>query len=144
VVQALGADEWVAVLVAVTVLLAALLANLAEVRANARLQAAGSWALVSMTVVLLVSAATAGASSLSAVEPDVSDLGVLLPGVVPSFWAFAGFENLTLLSRDFRRPERDFLPVSAIALAVYGLLTILLTIAIAVRVLSRAKTPRWP
>lgn len=39
--------------------------------------------------------------------------------------------------REFRRPDRDYLPVSASALAVYGLLTILLTIAIAMRVPAR-------
>jgi amino acid efflux transporter len=59
---------------------------------------------------------------------------VLLPGVVLAFWAFAGFENLTFLSRELRQPERDFLPVSAAALGLYGLLTVLLTVALAVRV----------
>jgi amino acid efflux transporter len=51
------------------------------------------------------------------VAPDVHWPDILLPGVVLAFWAFSGFENLTFLSREFRRPERDYLPVSAIALA---------------------------
>jgi amino acid efflux transporter len=104
------------------------------VRTSVRVQNAGSWALVALAIVLVGVAATGGGSGLSAVAPDTGDLHVLLPGVVLAMWAFSGFENLTFLSRELRRPERDFLPVSAAALGVYGLLTILLTVAIAVRV----------
>jgi amino acid efflux transporter len=134
VARALGAGDGAIVLVASSVLLVALAANLAGVRASAWVQNAGSWALVAMAVFLLLLTATNGGLGLSAVAPDPGDLGVLLPGVVLAFWAFAGFENLTFLSREFRQPERDFLPVSATALGVYGVLTVLLTIAIAVRV----------
>jgi amino acid efflux transporter len=134
VVRALGAGDGVTALVAATVLLIALAANLAGVRTNARVQNAGSWALVAMAIVLLLLTATRGDSGLSAVAPDPSDLHVLLPGVVLAFWTFIGFENLTFLSREFKQPERDFLPVSATAVGLYGLLTILLTVAIAVRV----------
>ncbi len=134
VIRALGADDAVMVLAAVSVLVVALATNLAGVRASARVQNAGSWTLVAMAIVLLLAAALGEGSGLSPVAPDTGDLDVLLPGVVLAFWAFAGFENLTFLSREFRRPERDFLPVAAAALGVYGLLTILLTVAIAVRV----------
>jgi amino acid efflux transporter len=134
VARALGAGEGVMVLAAATVLLVALAANLAGVRANTRVQHAGSWALVAMAIVLLGSAATGGGVARSPVTPDPGGLGVVLPGMVLALWAFAGFENLTFLSREFRQPERDFLPVSATALGVYGLLTVLLTVAIAVRV----------
>ncbi|HET8657452.1 MAG TPA: APC family permease [Micromonosporaceae bacterium] len=134
VAQAVGAGEPVAVLSAAGVLLAAVAANLAGVRTSSRVQHAGTWALVLMAVVLIVAAAPGVSTGLSTVAPDGTGLGVLLPGVVLAFWAFAGFENLTFLSREFRDPRRDFLPVSATALGVYGVLTILLTVAIAVRI----------
>jgi amino acid efflux transporter len=134
VARALGAGEAVMAVAALAVLLAALAVNLAGVRASTRVQHAGTWALVAMALVLLGSAASGGRASLSTVTPDASHLGVLLPGVVLAMWTFAGFENLTFLSRELRRPERDFLPVSATALGLYGLLTVLLTVAIAVRV----------
>jgi amino acid efflux transporter len=136
VASTLGAGELVTVLTAALVLLAALLANLAGVRTNARVQNAGAWTLLAMAAVLLGAAMLGGrlGSGMAAVAPDGGSLGVLLPGVVLAMWAFAGFENLTFLGREFRRPERDFLPVAAAALGVYGLLTILLTIAIAMRV----------
>ena len=132
--RAVGAGEAVTVLAALAVLLAALAVNLAGVRASTRVQHAGIWALVAMALVLLGSAARGGRAGLSTVTPDGGDLGVLLPGVVLAMWTFAGFENLTFLSRELGRPERDFLPVSATALGLYGLLTVLLTVAIAVRV----------
>jgi amino acid efflux transporter len=134
VAQALGASGGVASLAAATILLGALVSNLAGARTNRWVQNAGGAALVITAIVLLLTAATTGHSDPSGVAPDGKHLHVLLPGVVLAFWTFIGFENLTFLSREFRDPRRDFLPVSAIALGVYGLLTALLTIAIAIHV----------
>ncbi|WP_367127819.1 APC family permease [Saccharothrix sp. HUAS TT1] len=134
VAQAVGAGELVAVLAAAAVLVAAVASNLAGVKTSTRVQNAGTWALVLMASVLIVAAIPGVRTGLPAVTPDLTDLGVLLPGVVLAFWAFAGFENLTFLSKEFRDPRRDFLPVSATALGVYGVFTVLLTIAIAVRI----------
>lgn len=131
VARALDGGRWIQALGAAVVLLAALATNLAGVRASTRLQHAGAWALVAMAVVLIGSALPSFGSGAAALAPDPTNLGVLLPGVVLAFWAFVGFENLTFLSGQFRRPRRDLLPVSAIALTVYGVLTVLLTVAIA-------------
>ncbi|KAF4409544.1 MULTISPECIES: APC family permease [Streptomyces] len=120
--------------IAVAVLVAALLINLAGVRASTRVQTAATWGLVLVATVLLLSAVPSARDGLDTVVPGTSGLDVVLPGVLLSFWAFAGFENLTFLAREFRNPERDFLPVSSIALTVYGIFTILLTVAIAVTV----------
>lgn len=136
--RALETGRLVEVVAAVAVLAAAVASNLMGVKTNTRLQTATTWALVAMATVLLVSALPAAGDRIGTVTPDSGDLGVVLPAVILAFWAFAGFENLTFLSREFRNPERDFLPVSMIALAIYGLFTILLTIAIAVR-LQRAE-----
>jgi amino acid efflux transporter len=134
VARALGAGEAVTVIAAAAVLVVAVAANLGGARASARVQHAGAWALVSTALVLLVATAVRRGSAAGSLAPDGTRLHVLLPGLVLAFWTFTGFENLTFLSREFRRPERDFLPVSAIALGAYGLLTALLTTAIAVRV----------
>ncbi|MBW4722007.1 APC family permease [Saccharothrix obliqua] len=134
VARALGSGAVVAVVAAAAVLVAAVASNLAGVKTSARVQNAGTWALVAMAAVLIVAAVPGVSAGLPAVTPDPSSLGVLLPGVVLAFWAFAGFENLTFLSKEFRDPRKDFLPVSASALAVYGVFTILLTVAIAVRI----------
>ncbi|WP_431683277.1 APC family permease [Kitasatospora sp. KL5] len=124
----------VTVAIAVAVLLTAVLVNFAGGRASTRVQTAATWGLVLVATVLLVSAVPSAREGLHTVAPGTQHLGVVLPGIILAFWAFAGFENLTFLAREFRRPERDFLPVSAVALAVYGLFTILLTVAIAVTV----------
>ncbi|WP_409490935.1 APC family permease [Amycolatopsis sp. cmx-11-12] len=122
------------VITAAAVLLLALGFNLAGVRTSNRVQQIGTWALIAMAVVLLVSALSRVRYGVETVIPDSTVLNVLLPTVVLAFWAFAGFENLTFLSREFRNPKRDFLPVSVIALTVYGVFTILLTLAIAFRI----------
>lgn len=130
----LGGGHMVEVVTACCVLLVALAVNLAGATANTATQHAGAAALVVMALVLAGSAVPALGTGARAAGLDPAEFGALLPGVVLAFWAFAGFENLTFLSNQLRRPERDFLPASATALAVYGLLTVLLTIAIALRV----------
>lgn len=137
VARALGAGEPAVIAGAAGVMLTAVAANLAGARANARVQNAGSWALIGMAVVLLTGTVIGGTSAGASMAPDGGHPEVLLPGLVLGFWAFTGFENLTFLSREFRRPARDFLPVTVIALGVYGLLTALLTVAIALRVPRR-------
>lgn len=157
VARALDAGPVLAAGAAATVLAVAVLANLAGLRTSLRLQHAGVWALVGMAGLLILVAVPGLSGAGGAVTPDPAAPGVLLPGVLLAFWAFAGFENLTFLSREFRDPHRDFLPVSALALAVYGLLTVLLTVALAVRVprsgvdeltgllqLAQTVRPRWP
>jgi amino acid efflux transporter len=134
VASALGAGQPVQTLVAALVLLGALAANLAGVRTSTRVQHAGAGALVAMAALLICSALPSFGSATDTLAPDLSGLSAVLPGVVLAFWAFAGFENLTFLSRAFRDPQRDFLPVSAIALGAYGLLAVLLTVAIAVTI----------
>jgi amino acid efflux transporter len=134
VARALGGGTVVVTVAAAAVLTAAVASNLVGLKASTRVQHAGTWALVAMAAVLIAAAVPGATADRPSLTPDASDLGVLLPGVLLAFWAFAGFENLTFLSREFRDPRRDFLPVSGIALGVYGVFTILLTVAIAVRI----------
>lgn len=131
--QASGSESAL-VITAVGVLLVALGFNFAGNRASSRVQLIGAWALITMAAILLVSALTRARFGIETVTPDNSAFYVLLPTAVLAFWAFAGFENLTFLSKEFRHPKRDFLPVSVIALSVYGVFTILLTLAIALRI----------
>ena len=42
--------------------------------------------------------------------------------ITMAFWAFAGFENLTFITQDFKNPRRDFLLSMVIALVVCGAL----------------------
>ena len=129
--RAFSLDRGAVIAVAVAVLAAALVVNFVGGRASARVQTIITWALVIAAAVLLVSAVPS-ADGIDHVIPDGSGLGTVMPGVLLAFWAFAGFENLTFLAREFKDPAKDFLPVSAIALGVYGAFTVLLTIAIAV------------
>ncbi|NOT78443.1 MAG: amino acid permease [Bacteriovoracaceae bacterium] len=48
-------------------------------------------------------------------------------GITMAFWAFAGFENLSFLTKDFQRPEKDFLLSMILALIICGVLYLALT-----------------
>ena len=134
VARTLGAEPVVGAAVAVAILLTGLAVNFAGLRTSSRVQTLATWALMLVVSLLLASAIPAARGGLGAVAPSTDHLGVVFPALVLAFWAFTGFENLTFLVREFRHPEHDFLPVSFAALSAYGLLTILLTVAIAVTI----------
>jgi amino acid efflux transporter len=55
------------------------------------------------------------------------DLKGTFAGITMAFWAFAGFENLSFLTNDFKRPEKDFLLSMILALVICGTLYLALT-----------------
>jgi len=56
------------------------------------------------------------------------ELQPILAGVVVAFWAYAGFENLTFISGEFKNPRRDFTISMLVALLVCGFLYLILSI----------------
>lgn len=57
----------------------------------------------------------------------VFDLKATFAGITMAFWAFAGFENLSFLTNDFKRPEKDFLLSMVLALVICGTIYLALT-----------------
>jgi len=57
----------------------------------------------------------------------VFDMKATFAGITMAFWAFAGFENLSFLTKDFKRPEKDFLISMILALVLCGTLYLALT-----------------
>jgi amino acid transporter len=127
-------------IVAAVLLALALLANLAGRQVGGAVQLAGSTALVATGVFLIISGLGHATQPLH-LAPSGGSAHQVLPGVLLAFWAFVGFENLTFLGRDLRRPARDFLPVSIAALTLYGVFAIGLTLTIAVCIQQRSVDP---
>jgi amino acid efflux transporter len=127
-------------MVAATLLALSLAANVAGGKASKAVQLVGSAALVATGIALII-AGVGHATHPLVLGPRGDLLDVLLPGALLAFWAFVGFENLTFLSRDLREPDRDFLPVSLAALALYGAFVIALTMTIAVCVRQQDVDP---
>lgn len=57
----------------------------------------------------------------------VFDMKATFAGITMAFWAFAGFENLSFLTKEFKRPEKDFLISMVFALIICGALYLALT-----------------
>ena len=72
-------------------------------------------------ILLFVVTTPAASGGYTNIIPDFN-LTQVLSGVTMAFWAFAGFENLTFITQDFKNPRRDFLLSMVIALFVCGLL----------------------
>jgi amino acid efflux transporter len=115
------------------ILVVALVADLLGGTVGRGLQLVGA-AVLLVTGAVLVGSGFGRAVYPVHVVPDPADWRHVVPGVLLAFWAFVGFENLTFLGRDLRRPARDFLPVSAVALGVYGVFALGSTLAVAATV----------
>jgi amino acid efflux transporter len=133
VTDSLGLPPGLAVLPALVVLSVAIGATLLGSSASRRAQLIAVVALVGLTLALGASTFGAVRTAAMHLDPIGADGGAIPPAVLLAFWAFVGFENLTFLRDRFRRPDRDFLAVSGIALGIYAVLVVGLTAAIAAR-----------
>jgi amino acid efflux transporter len=100
--------------------------NLTGIRTGATIQLAITLfiAIIGVSLLLLARPTAFGQGSLII---SSSMIASLFPGIVVSFWAFAGFENLTFIAGEFKNPSRDIKLSMFIALLLSGLLYLLLS-----------------
>jgi amino acid efflux transporter len=128
---ALGGGRVVQLLGALAILAVAIATNLIGTAVGARIQRRVSWALLIVVVALCALSYPDTRHGYSAVIPAFGAPGSILSGIVITFWAYAGFENLTFIAGEFRNPRRDFPLVMIVAFLVYGGLIVTLTVIIA-------------
>lgn len=116
---------------ALAVLAVALTTNLVGAAVGARVQRMVSWAMLIGVVTLCALTYPQIDHGYRAVLPTVSAPGPILSGIVVTFWAYVGFENLTFIAGEFRHPRRDFPLAMIVAFLVYGGLAVALTVSIA-------------
>jgi len=118
-VAVLGAPGWVAFAVAPVLLIPPFLSNLGGLRFSGRVQLVLSGLLVAVVV---------GVVALAVPAAEPANFSPLLPhgwagvGVAVSLfvWAFAGWEAVTHIAGEFRRPRRTIPLATAIAIVVVG------------------------
>jgi amino acid efflux transporter len=81
--------------------------------------------LFAVGIVILFLCGPALPSSMP-ILPEKGVVGFLQASVL-SFWAFAGFENLTFLAEEFHNPKRDLVISAVVSLVLCGLLYYALT-----------------
>ena len=118
-VAVLGAPGWIAFVVAPVLLVPPFVSNLFGLRFSGRAQLVLSGLLVAVVVGVVVVAAPAGeASNLDPFLPNGwAGVGVAVSLFV---WAFAGWEAVTHIAGEFRRPRRTIPLATAIAIVVVG------------------------
>lgn len=121
VASALGGGTRTALLTAVALMLTVTAANLGGLRVSGRLQLGLAALLVALLLTATLTALPhASAANLHPFAPHGwwavgSAAGVLV-------WSFAGWEAVTSLAGDFRRPARDLPRATAVAVVVVGVL----------------------
>ncbi len=94
--SAIGGGMVVRLAGALLILVVAITTNLVGAAVGARVQRMVSWALLLVVVALCALTAPQLDHGYHAVLPTVSAPGPILSGMVVAFWAYVGFENLTL------------------------------------------------
>lgn len=116
-------------IVASVLILIGWLANIYNVGVNASINNILVILFVLAAIFLILLTGKDHADQLATIKPEF-EISSILSGALVTFWAFAGFENLTFISKNFSGGSKDFLRASAAALVICGLLYLLLTISI--------------
>jgi amino acid efflux transporter len=119
VVAVLGIERWVALVVAPVLLALPFISNLFGLRFSGKAQLVLSGLLVVIVVgVIVVAAPAADSSNFSPLLPHGwAGVGLAVSLFV---WAFAGWEAVTHIAGEFRRPRRTIPLATAIAIVVVG------------------------
>jgi amino acid efflux transporter len=119
--SALGGGTRTTLLTAGAMMLAVTAGNLGGVRVSGRLQLGLAALLVTLLLTATLTALPhASAANLHPFAPH--GWWAVGPAAAVLVWGFAGWEAVTSLAADFRRPERDLPRATAIALVVVGVL----------------------
>jgi len=129
--SAIGGGVVVQFVGALLLLLVAITTNLIGAAVGARVQRRVSWAMLIVVVALCALTFPQIHHGYGAVLPTVNNPGTILSGMVVTFWAYIGFENMTFVAGEFRHPRRDFPLAMMIGFLVYGGLSVALTVIIA-------------
>ncbi len=104
----------------------AIFTNIAGVKIGSAFQRLVAGLLFIMGCALLLAGRSDVASQL--VVPEANwDMDRILMASVISFWAYAGFENMTFMAGEFKRPKRDLVIAILVSLVCCGWLYIGLT-----------------
>lgn len=129
VAAATGGGSTTATLTAAALMVIVTATNAAGLRVTGRLQLGLAGML---TVLLLLSAATALPharwSNLTPFAPH--GWSALVPATALLVWSFAGWEAITHLAAEFRRPARDLPRATGLALAIVGVLYLAVAFAV--------------
>ena len=131
---AIGGGMVVQLIGALIILAIATVTSLIGTAVSTRVQRSVTWVLLAVATVLCMLTYPNAYHGYRAVKPTYDEPDSILSGIVVAFWAYAGFENLTFIAGEFRKPRRDFPLAMMIAFFTYGCLAIVLTVLLAVRV----------
>jgi amino acid efflux transporter len=129
VAAALGGGTTTATITAATLMIIVTVTNAAGLRVTGRVQLALA-GLLALLLLLAVALALPHArwSNLTPFAPH--GWFSLAPAAALLFWSFAGWEAITHLAAEFRRPARDLPRATAAALAVVGVLYLAVAFAV--------------
>jgi amino acid efflux transporter len=121
VAAALGGGQRTVLITTVAIITVVTLMNAFGLRVSGRVQL-----ILAGTLILLLLFATVAAlphARLSNLEPFAPHgFDAIVPAAAVLVWGFAGWEALTSLAGEFRRPDRDVPRATAIAVAIVGVL----------------------
>jgi amino acid transporter len=122
-----GGAGWVAPVLVLGMIAVSAGTTLLGLRAGSIVQNTVSALAAAVTVAVIAWTLDDAAGGYHRVVPTLERPGALLSGVMISFFAFGGMENMSFIASDFDRPRRDYLVVMSVSLAVYTVLLMLLT-----------------
>ncbi len=116
-VSSLTGQSALKIITALLILGSAIFSNYQGVKAGDIFQKIVTFLLIIISIAFLFFSFPQESTRLNTLTPNFN-LGNISTGLLLTFWAFAGFENLTFIAGEFKNPRRDFLLSVIIALFI--------------------------
>lgn len=120
-----GGGIAVKILTAFFIVFGGIFTNLFGIKVNSSIQLAITFLLLALSLFILSLAPPTHFFQNTSFSSK--SLTLILPSIIVSFWAFAGFENLTFMAGEFKNPSRDIKISMLFALFLCGGLYLLLS-----------------
>ena len=93
-------------IIALSIVLLSIVINLQGVKLGSKNQKIVAFALCGLAITLIAMSTPAAIDRISHYSFE-SNYGDIVSGAVVAFWAFAGFENMSFMAGEFKKPKRS-------------------------------------
>ncbi len=120
-------NSWVKLVAALFIIWFGVVSNLRQSNSSSKILSIITAALLILSISLILLTTKEASSTYNQIQFEYNAKEIL-SGLILAFWAFAGFENLTFMAKNFKNPQKDMFFACMVSIIVCGAIYFMLTL----------------